>query len=706
MSDYREIERIVKEVLHSSDYVFYQDGDSLKFNGDIIYNPKPIEGPEGKRGFQGPVGQKGEEGAKGQTGPKGPKGDSGESIKGDKGDKGENGKDGITPYITCTASVDNTEGIPNCVVTRSGTITEPIFNFRFSGLKGSIGNNGSNGKDGKDGKNGIDGRDGKDGLDADNTEVIRLINEVENRLNQQKTRIDEFVNQLDSEINSSVKELLQNAQWWKQNFPSGQTGGSSNFGQQDVQEYLQQLGLWYQSDNETYTKWSTINQKVDNVTLEVNQIKQTSTDYEALSGSLYSYLTGKTITSGLRSTWAKFLDDDKLEMLEWITAGVEAQANDEESVAELFASAKGQGESAYAGIDARVRAIEGSYVSETNLSTKVNNSINSLVQQSTRYNSFSEMSSSVDSSIAGISTEVDSKLKTAIINMFAKGESGTAAISAIVDDNNKLTHVELQADQINIFDSNNKEVARISNQGRCSFNQGRVFIPTTVQGISGNTDTNATGIVIQEVSNGSLTGKKAYYQGNGFNVQSSSGSIYCSVANTSGRNVELVSYLDSTDSYSKRITFAVDSQNSTTNAPRIQAYVAPSLAEACGGNYGTFETNMSIVCPEINQSSDESLKNIINNVNLSVEDISEVRVVNYTFKNQPKNIRSGTIAQDWLEILPNVVKVIDKDSHLGLDYSSAALISSVVDAREIVKLKQENKELKERLAIIEAKLNI
>jgi hypothetical protein len=53
------------------------------------------------------------------------------------------------------------------------------------------------------------------------------------------------------------------------------------------------------------------------------------------------------------------------------------------------------------------------------------------------------MSSSVDSSIAGISTEVDSKLKTAISNMFAKGESGTAAISAIVDDNNKLTHVEI-----------------------------------------------------------------------------------------------------------------------------------------------------------------------------------------------------------------------------------------------------------------------
>lgn len=669
MSDYNEIERIVKEVLHSSDYVFYQDGDALKFRGDVIYNPRPIEGPEGKRGFQGPSGEKGEQGAMGQTGPKGPKGDSGESIKGEKGDKGENGKDGITPYITCTASIDNTEGIPNCIVTRSGTTAEPIFNFRFSGLKGSIGNNGSNGKDGKDGKDGADGKDGKDGLDADNTEVIRLINEVENRLNQQKTRIDEFVNQLDSEINSSVKELLQNAQWWQQNFPSGQTGGSSNFGEQDVQEYLQRLGLWYQSDNATYTKWSTINQKVDNVTLEVNQIKQTSTDYEALSGSLYSYLTGKTITSGLQSTWAKFLDDDKLEMLEWITAGVEAQANDEESVAELFASAKGQGESAYAGLDARVRTIEGSYVSETNLSTKVNNSINSLVQQSTRYNSFSEMSSSVDDSIAGIATEVNSQLNSAISTMFAEGGEAEAKISAIVQDN--MSTVEISADNINLNGLTWAEIisseTKTLSGGVCNI----TYDPRKIT-FTWHDDTNTRSSV-------STIDYNRLDFGPGFYFTKTEG-----VLHTSSISCGNFEYIDDIN---------IESTEGSVNITALKGQIV-LLADGISANGNVIA------------SSDESLKNIISNINPSVEDISKVRIVNYTFKNQPKNIRSGTIAQDWLEILPNTVKVIDKDSHLGLDYSSAALISSVIDAREIVKLKQENKELKERLAIIEAKLNI
>ena len=105
-------------------------------------------------------------------------------------------------------------------------------------------------------------------------------------------------------------------------------------------------------------------------------------------------------------------------------------------------------------------------------------------------------------------------------------------------------------------------------------------------------------------------------------------------------------------------------------------------------------------------TSDENLKNIISNVDLSVEDIADTRVVNYEFKSNPGVQKVGSIAQDWQNILPNAVSVIDEENHLGLDYSSTALAAAVIDAREIVKLKQENAELKERLAAIEAKLGI
>jgi hypothetical protein len=71
---------------------------------------------------------------------------------------------------------------------------------------------------------------------------------------------------------------------------------------------------------------------------------------------------------------------------------------------------------------------------------------------------------------------------------------------------------------------------------------------------------------------------------------------------------------------------------------------------------------------------------------------------------------TGSIAQDWQNIIPNAVKSqFDNDDqceYLTLDYSAASIASAVTAAREIVKLKQENAELKQRLAAIEARLGI
>lgn len=61
---------------------------------------------------------------------------------------GENGKNGITPEITINATVNNSTGIPNVSVEKTGTIENPIFNLSFENLKGEKGENGQNGTDG------------------------------------------------------------------------------------------------------------------------------------------------------------------------------------------------------------------------------------------------------------------------------------------------------------------------------------------------------------------------------------------------------------------------------------------------------------------------------------------------------------------------------------------------------------------------------
>lgn len=62
-----------------------------------------------------------------------------------KGEDGKDGTDGITPVITATASVTDTTGTPDVTVEKTGDDTQPFFNFAFSGIKGKDGTNGTNG---------------------------------------------------------------------------------------------------------------------------------------------------------------------------------------------------------------------------------------------------------------------------------------------------------------------------------------------------------------------------------------------------------------------------------------------------------------------------------------------------------------------------------------------------------------------------------
>jgi hypothetical protein len=107
----------------------------------------------------------------------------------------------------------------------------------------------------------------------------------------------------------------------------------------------------------------------------------------------------------------------------------------------------------------------------------------------------------------------------------------------------------------------------------------------------------------------------------------------------------------------------------------------------------------------ITTTSDERLKDIIRVLTPDIEKIAKARIVDFSWKNSKTAEFLGSIAQDWQQIFPNAVNESD-DGFLSLDYPAAALASAVTAAREIVKLKKENAELKKRLEAIERKLGI
>ena len=87
------------------------------------------------------------ENLKGERGVPGPTGES--------GPQGPSGNDGVTPNITATGSVTNTTGVPSVTITKTGTDLAPTFDFAFTNIKGEQGVQGEAGRNGADGSNGV-----------------------------------------------------------------------------------------------------------------------------------------------------------------------------------------------------------------------------------------------------------------------------------------------------------------------------------------------------------------------------------------------------------------------------------------------------------------------------------------------------------------------------------------------------------------------
>ena len=193
--------------------------------------------------------------------------------------------------------------------------------------------------------------------DYDDTELRGLIANLDDAIDSVSATADDtagdlsdLLTNLDNSIKTKVESLLDDATWVQNNFPEGTIGSASNFGQSDVESYLQTIGVWEQNEAHTAstTKWSELSQSVDGIASRVTQLEgATSTggnvNYTMLSTSLYQYIHDNyQADTGVASTWGKFaqLSTGDIQMIQWMSSGMNAQASDSTSVANLFAAAK------------------------------------------------------------------------------------------------------------------------------------------------------------------------------------------------------------------------------------------------------------------------------------------------------------------------------------------------------------------------------
>ena len=126
-----------------------------------------------------------------------------------------------------------------------------------------------------------------------------------------------------------------------------------------------------------------------------------------------------------------------------------------------------------------------------------------------------------------------------------------------------------------------------------------------------------------------------------------------------------------------------------------------------GENEGNayFAGNVSVA--SLTNRSDMRLKDVVGDVNLSVQQIASAPTFKFRFKENAKRTMVGTSAQYWDAVLPESV-TRDADGVLGLDYGVTALVSTIILAkgmteheRRITKLEMENAELRARIKDLE-----
>ena len=95
-------------------------------------------------------------------------------------------------------------------------------------------------------------------------------------------------------------------------------------------------------------------------------------------------------------------------------------------------------------------------------------------------------------------------------------------------------------------------------------------------------------------------------------------------------------------------------------------------------------------------NSDLTLKTNLKDVTYSVSDIAKCRAVTFDWKDGHGH-SAGSIAQDWKPLIPELVH--GEEGGMTLAYGQIALVNTIIEAREIERLKERVAELENQLRL-------
>ena len=243
--------------------------------------------------------------------------------------------------------------------------------------------------------------------------------------------LDQEIEDRDANIQNKVEQLMIDAQWLQDNFPQGVTQWDSGWNQ-DIEAYLQTVGYWTtDGSNQKVTQWSKLQQQINSVESSVNNLTVNGNLTQTLTTSIQQLINGKIASLQLGTTYASTEKVDNVEkLLAWMYSGLESSASEETTFSEMSSMAKNDFMSAISDIRTQVdKVANGDFVAQTEVASKVGDTIATMLLQSSSDNGLAGMSARLNAVEQESSTTTQN---VADLILGVTGSSSTADISTAV----------------------------------------------------------------------------------------------------------------------------------------------------------------------------------------------------------------------------------------------------------------------------------
>ena len=337
------------------------------------------------------------------------------------------------------------------------------------------------------------------GIKGDVLQSIARLDQFNTLVNNVSSRLDTEIQERDNNIQAKVEELMEDAAWLQDNFPQGVTQWDAGWNQ-NLEAYLQTVGYWTKDgNNQTITQWSKLRQDLNSIETSVNSLKVDGNLTQALTTSIQQLITDKIASLQLGTTYATVERVGDVEkVLEWMYSGLESSASGDITFSEMSSMAKNTFISAISDIRTQVSKVaNGDFVAQTELASKVGDTIAAMLLQSSSDNALAGMSARLDTVEQNTGT-LSQNVASLVLGV--TGSSSTADLATVVA--NKLAGFTTSADinsakseiysAIGAKDSNDQFISIASLKTQSDDNH------STISGIAtrvGTLETNQSGFV-------------------------------------------------------------------------------------------------------------------------------------------------------------------------------------------------------------------